>query len=220
MTKKIKVYLVEDQDLIRESLSTMLSLESDIEVVGVAADAETALEELEVMSPDVVLMDIRLPGMDGIEATTRIGEIDGNASVLILTSFGDEYIEAALDAGASGYILKSCNREQLVSAVKATHQGQLPIDPSVTTRLVRELSELRKGNSGSQLTPRQLEVLKLVSEGNRYKRIAENLYVSERTVHREMQAIFDRLGVSDAAHAVSEAYRHKIIVGVCPRARG
>ena len=211
MTKKIKVYLVEDQDLIRESLSTMLSLESDIEVVGVAADAETALEELEVMSPDVVLMDIRLPGMDGIEATTRIGEIDSDASVLILTSFGDEYIEAALDAGASGYILKSCNREQLVSAVKATHQGQLPIDPSVTTRLVRELSELRKGNSGSQLTPRQLEVLKLVSEGNRYKRIAENLYVSERTVHREMQAIFDRLGVSDAAHAVSEAYRQKII---------
>ena len=107
MPGKIKVYLVEDQDLIRESLSSMLSLESDIEMVGVAADAETALEEMEVASPDVVLMDIRLPGMDGIEATTKIAEFDGEPSVLILTSFGDEYIEAAMDAGASGYILKS-----------------------------------------------------------------------------------------------------------------
>ena len=99
MTSKIKVYLVEDQELIRESLSSMLSLESDIEMVGVAADAETALEEMEEASPDVVLMDIRLPGMDDIEATTRIGETNGKASVLILTSFGDEYIEAAIDAG-------------------------------------------------------------------------------------------------------------------------
>ena len=93
----------------------------------------------------------------------------------------------------------------------ATDQEQLPIEPSVTTRLVRELSELRKGNSVSQLTPRQLEVLKLVAEGNRYKLIAVDLYVRERTVHREMQAIFDRLGVSDAAHAVSEAYMQRII---------
>ena len=92
-----------------------------------------------------------------------------------------------------------------------TDQGPLPIDPSVTTQLVRELSELRNGNSVSQLTPRQLEVLKLVAEGNRYKLIAVDLYVRERTVHQEMQAIFDRLGVNDAAHVVSETYRQRII---------
>ncbi len=117
----------------------------------------------------------------------------------------------AVGAGASGFILKSCTRQQLVEAIRVAFQGQVPIDPSLTGRLVREIAELRKDHQESLLTPRQVEILKLVASGTRYKEIASKLFISETTVNREMRNIFDRLGVNDAAHAVSEAYTKRLM---------
>ncbi len=208
---RIRVYLVEDQALLRESLRAMLELEAEIEVVGETGDAEQALRELETLGVDLVLMDIRLPSMDGIEATRLLMQRDGAPKVMILTSYHDEYLGASVEAGAAGYIMKSCTRRQLVEAVLAVDQGQLRIDHSLTSSLVRELAELRKEHRASLLTPRQLEILKLVASGSRYKEIAGELFINERTVHRETRAIFDRLGVNDSAHAVSEAHKKGLI---------
>ncbi len=210
-TSRIRVYLVEDQALLRESLRAMLELEAEVEVVGETEDAEQALRELESLAVDLVLMDIRLPSMDGIEATRLLKERRGAPKVMILTSYDDEYLGASLEAGAAGYILKSCTRRQLVRAMWAVYQGQVRIDHSLTSNLVRELAELRKTHRASLLTPRQVEILKLVASGTRYKEIASELFINERTVHRETRAIFDRLGVNDGAHAVSEGYKMRLI---------
>ena len=210
-TSRIRVYLVEDQALLRESLRAMLELEAEVEVVGETGDAEQALRELETLAVDLVLMDIRLPSMDGIEATRLLMQRHGAPKVIILTSYHDEYLEASLGAGAAGYILKSCTRRQLVQAVRAVYQGQVQIDHSLTSSLVRELAELRKAHRASLLTPRQVEILKLVASGSRYKAIASAVFVNERTVQREIRNVFNRLGVNDAAHAVSEAHKKGLI---------
>ncbi len=207
----IRVYLVEDQALIRESLRAMLELEPGIEVVGEAAEGDWALQELETIDLDVVLMDIGLPGRDGIEITHLLRQKRPKLTVVMLTSYQDEYVTEAAEAGASGYILKSCTRQQLVEAIRAAYRGHVPIDPSLTGRLVRELAELKGVHRESLVTLRQTEILKLVASGTHYREIAGTLYVSETTVNREMRNIFDRLGVNDAAHAVSEAYKKGLI---------
>ncbi len=210
-TYKIRVYIVEDQALIRASLRAMLELEPEIEVVGEAPEANQALQEIEAPGVDIVLMDIGLPGMDGIQATRLLKQKHQGLPVVMLTSYQDEYVAEALEAGASGYILKSSTRQQLVQAVKSAHDGQAPIDPSVTGKLVREIAELKRAHADSLLTPRQVAILKLVASGTKYKEIASELFISETTVNREMRNIYNRLGVNDAAHAVSEAYKKRLI---------
>ncbi len=206
-TSGIRVYLVDDEALIRESLQVVLDLEPDIEVVGQASDGETVLKDPAARSADVVLMDVGLPGIDGIEATRRLKETVPGIAVVMLSSYDNEYVGAAFDAGASGYILKSYQRRHLVQAVRAASEGQTPIDPSLTGELVRELSSLRQAHRDSILTKRQMEILGLVALGSRYREIARMLFVSESTVNREMRKVYDGLGVKDAAHAVSEAWR-------------
>ncbi len=208
---RIRVYLVDDEVLIRESLQVVLDLESDIEVVGQASDGETVLTDPAALTADVVLMDVRLPGIDGIEATRRLKETVPGIAVVMLSSYDNEYVGAALDAGASGYILKSYKRHRLVQAVRAASVGQMPIDPSLTGDLVRELSNLRQVHRDSILTKRQMEILGLVALGSRYKEIARTLFVSESTINREMRKVYDGLGVKDAAHAVSEAWRRGLL---------
>ncbi|MEE9325266.1 MAG: response regulator transcription factor [Dehalococcoidia bacterium] len=202
---------MEDQALIRASLRAMLELEPEIEVVGEAPEANQALQEIEAPGVDIVLMDIGLPGMDGIQATRLLKQKHQGLPVVMLTSYQDEYVAEALEAGASGYILKSSTRQQLVQAVKSAHDGQAPIDPSVTGKLVREIAELKRAHADSLLTPRQVAILKLVASGTKYKEIASELFISETTVNREMRNIYNRLGVNDAAHAVSEAYKKRLI---------
>ncbi len=208
---KMRVYLVEDQELIRKSLRAMLELEPEIEVVGEAPEANQALQEIEAPGVDIVLMDIGLPGMDGIKATRLLKEKCPNISVVMLTSYQDEYLGAAIEAGATGYILKSCTRQQLIHAIEAACQGQASVDPSLTTKLVREVAELRKAHRESLLTQCQVEILKLVATGVKYGEIASKLFISETTVNREMRNIFNQLGVNDAAHAVSEAHKRNIL---------
>ena len=210
-TSGIRVYLVDDEVLIRESLQVVLDLEPDIEVVGQASDGETVLNDPAARSADVVLMEVRLPGIDVIEATRRLKETVPGIAVVMLSSYDNEHVGAALDAGASGYILKSYERRRLVQAVRAASEGQMPIDPSLTGELVRELSNLRLAHRDSILTKRQMEILGLVALGSRYKEIARTLFVSESTINREMRKVYDGLGVKDAAHAVSEAWRRGLL---------
>ena len=205
------MYLVDDEVLIRESLQVVLDLEPDIEVVGQASDGETVLNDPAARSADVVLMGVRLPGIDGIEATRRLKETVPGIAVIMLSSYDKEYVGTAFDAGASGYILKSYQRRRLVQAVRAASEGQMPIDPSLTGELVRELSNLRQAHRDSILTERQMEILGLVALGSRYKEIARTLFVSESTINREMRKVYDGLGVKDAAHAVSEAWRRGLL---------
>ncbi len=207
----IRVYLVEDQALIRDSLRAMLQLEPGIEVVGDAAEAELALQTLETLDVHLVLMDIGLPDMNGIEATRALKRKRPDLPVVMLTALQDEYVTSAVEAGASGYILKSCTRQQLVDAIRVAFQGQVPIDPSLTGQLIHDLAELKKTQHESILSTRQVEILKMVSEGTRYAEIAIRLFISEATVNREMRNIFNRLGVNDAAHAVSEGYKKRLI---------
>lgn len=208
---KIRVYLVEDQALIRESLKAMLELEPDIEVVNQAAEAGQIVQRMEPPDTDVVLMDIGLPGMDGIRATRLLKEIHPRVVVVMLTSYQDEYLADALEAGATGYILKSSSRDQLVQAVRAAKNGNSSIDPSLTATLVGEIAELRRARAEYLLTPRQMKIVKLVANGTRYPQIAGTLSISETTVNREMRNVYDRMGVDDAAHAVSEAYRRHLL---------
>ena len=207
----IGVYLVEDQALIRECLRAMLDLEPNLEVVGDSAEAERALQELNNLDVDVVLMDIKLPGLNGIEATRRLKENHPDLPVVMLTSYQDEYLAAAFEVGANGYILKSCTTQQLVQAIRAALEGQTPVDSTLTSNLICEIAELRKAHRESLLNPRQVEILELVASGTRYREIAHFTSLSPTTVKREMRDVFNRLGVNDAAHAVSEAYKKGLL---------
>jgi len=211
LKERIRVYLVEDEALLRKSLRALFDLEAEIEVVGEAGEAVGALKQLETLDVDVVLMDIGLPGMDGIEAIRRIKENGERPAVLTLTAHSGDYLEPALEAGAAGYMLKSSSRQQLVAAVHSAHQGQIPIDPSLTGDLLHEPSYFRKGQPTSQLTPRQMRILKLMAAGSRYKDIGNALFVSRSTVSREIRTIFERLEAADAAHAVSEAHKKGLL---------
>lgn len=207
----VRVYLVEDDTLVRECLGAMLDVDPEIEVVGEAPRADRAILTLDSLDVDVVLMDIGLPGMNGIEATRQLKRRNPELAVVMLTSYTDEYVEDAIEAGATGYLVKSCTSQQLVQAIKAAHDGHVPIDPSLTGGLLRQMTDLRRAHRETLLTQRQTDILTLVAAGTRYREIASSLALSETSVNREMRNIFDTLGVNDAAHAVSEAYKKNIL---------
>ena len=195
---EIRVYLVEDQTILRESLGGSLALDPAIEVVGSAPDAERALRELDALPVDVVLMDIELPGMSGIEATCLLKEKHPDLAVVVLSFHDDEFVEAAVQAGAGGYLLKSCTRDELLRSIVSVAAGQSPLESSLVSRLARDLAQLRSSRRDRPLTPRQTELLKLIAEGMRYKEISVTLFI-------------DRLGVNDAAQAVSEAHKQRLL---------
>ena len=198
-TPGIRVYLVHDEALIRESLQVVLDLEPEIKVIGQATDAEGALSDLAARSADVLLMNVRSPGTDGLNDTRRLKETVPNAAIIMLSSYNGAHVGAALEAGASGYVPKSCTRSHLA------------VDPSLTRGALRELSNLRNSHRQVQLTQRQLDILGLVAKGNHYSEIARTLFVSESTINCEMRRLYDGLGAKDAAHAVSEAWRRGLL---------
>jgi DNA-binding NarL/FixJ family response regulator len=205
----IRVVLVDDHAVVRRGLEQLLSGVSDITVVGTAADGEEAIEVVRRTSPDVVLMDLQLPGIDGVAATRQI-VADGGPDVLVLTSFSDaERIVAALDAGAVGYLLKDAEADDVIAGVRAVSRGESPIHP----RAARELLGARQGapaNSIVDLTPRELEVLELVRKGLANKQIARRLGISERTVKAHLTSVFSRIGVVDRTQAALWAERRGI----------
>ncbi|GAA2806744.1 response regulator transcription factor [Crossiella cryophila] len=208
----IRVMLVDDQELMRIGFRMVLDAQADIEVVGEAADGSEAVRKAAELRPDVVLMDVRMPVLDGVEATKRIST-DGTAKVLVMTTFDlDEYVLAALRGGASGFLLKDTPPADLVSALRAVAGGDAVVSPSVTRRLLErflgspESGQLRDATVLDTLTEREREVLVLVSKGLSNAEIAKTLFLSEATVKTHVGRILSKLDLRDRVQAVVLAY--------------
>jgi DNA-binding NarL/FixJ family response regulator len=215
-----RVLLVDDQPLLRTGFRMILSAESDLTVVGEAADGASAVELARRLKPDVVLMDIRMPGMDGIQATRALAGpgVEDPIKVLMLTTFGlDEYVVESLRAGASGFLLKDAPPEDLVEAIRIVAAGEALLAPSVTRRLLdRVASRLPPANEDtipalSELTERELEVLKLMARGLSNAEIAEKLVVSETTVKTHVSRVLSKLDLRDRVQAVILAYETGLV---------
>lgn len=194
----IRVLLAEDHPMVRTGLEELLGSEDGIEVVAALGNGQEAFEAIGEASPDVILLDISMPVMDGIEATRRIVEADPDARVVILTaSDGRDQIMAAIDAGALGYLLKDAEPEELLEGIRAAARGEAPLDP----RAARELIAQRRRTQTPELSNRELEVLALVAEGMPNKRIAGRLEISEKTVKAHLTRVYERIGVSDRTQA-------------------
>jgi DNA-binding NarL/FixJ family response regulator len=208
----IRVLLADDQQLVRSGFRMMLEAEQDIVVVGEAADGEEVLSLAHELHPDVTLMDLRMPRMDGIEATTRItgGDPPPITRVLVVTTFdADEYVYAALRAGASGFLLKDAPPDELATAVRVIASGDALLAPSVTRRLIEEFARTRPRVEPSELeslTDRELEVLRLVARGLSNSEIATELTIGETTVKTHVGNVLMKLGLRDRAQAVVVAY--------------
>jgi DNA-binding NarL/FixJ family response regulator len=208
MKEMIRLLIVDDQRLMRDGLRILLELESDFEVAGEAEDGAKALECYQQLAPDVVLMDIRMPVMDGVEATRRLRELDPNAKVIILTTFDDnEYIFEGLRAGALGYLLKDVSGEELADAIRKVAAGGSMIEPSVARKVVAEFARLAPATPQATeeliepLSEREIEILKLVSQGMTNKEIAARLYLAEGTVKNYVTSILQKIEARDRTQA-------------------
>ena len=203
----IRVVIAEDHAMVRSGLVELLSAAQDIDVVGTAGNGEEALGAVAELAPDVVLMDISMPVLDGIEATKRIVAAADAPRVVVLTSFSDrDRILGALDAGAVGYLLKDAEPEELVRGVRAAARGESPLDPKAATAVLSARAERRTGGA-EDLSPREREVLALVAAGLPNKLIARRLDISEKTVKAHLTRIFQQIGVTDRTQAALWAER-------------
>jgi DNA-binding NarL/FixJ family response regulator len=213
----IRVAIADDQALVRDGLRMMLSVEPDIEVVGEAGDGKEALELVRRLVPDVVLMDVRMPEIDGIEATRRLADSGASCRVLVLTTFDlDEYVYAAMRAGASGFLLKDARREQLTAAVRAVVAGETLVDPAITRRLVEDFCERPPPSAGtppaaSELSERELEVARAVARGLSNAEVAKELFLGETTVKSHVAKILAKLSLRDRVQIVVFAYESGLI---------
>ena len=207
----IGVLVVDDHPMLRAGLAQLLEQADDITLIGLAADGAEGVALALGAHPDVVLMDLEMPGLDGIEATRRIRACCEHTQVVILTSFSDRArILDALDAGAAGYLLKDAEPDQLLRGIRAAAVGEAPLAPRAASELLAERHETRPA---SGLTPREREVLAMVAEGLPNKLIARRLEISEKTVKAHLTRIFERLGVSDRTQAALWAQRHRLGAG-------
>jgi DNA-binding NarL/FixJ family response regulator len=204
----IRVLLADDQRVVREGLAMLLGLLPGIEVVGTAADGEEAVALTAARAPDVILMDLRMPRCDGIEATRRIAELRPQARVIALTTYADEpTVLSALRAGARGYLTKDAGAEQIEAAIVAVARGEAALDPAVQAHVIAGLAETEDALPDG-LTPREAEVLTLIAEGLTNAQIAERLVVSQATVKSHVNRVFAKAGVRDRGQAVAYAYRN------------
>jgi len=211
LLKRIRVLLVDDHKIVRQGMRHLLELDEGIKVVGEAENGEEALASATATKPDVVLMDVRIPGESGIEVTRHLKSLDPTIEVIILTSYAEEYVSQAIEAGASGYLLKSVDYKELCSAIRAVCRGEVVIDRTLGRDLFHRFASLSRESKRAHLSDRQLEVLQLLAAGLSRREISERLFLSETTVKREFSQLFDKLGVSSGAHAVSEAHRRGLI---------
>ena len=212
--EKVQVLIVDDHPVVRQGLKSMLANSEEIEVVGEAGDGPSAIQQAMALQPDVVLMDIRMPGPDGIQLTRRLRAVCPETKVLILTIYDeDDYLLRALRAGAWGYLLKNISAQELVEALLTVHRGQRLLSPSLLHRVLErfQLMAMEKARLESGLSEQELEVLRLIAEGATNKEIAEKLYWSEITVKRKTQDIYCKLNVTNRTQAVAEAIRRGLI---------
>jgi DNA-binding NarL/FixJ family response regulator len=210
---KIKVMIADDHPVVREGLSAMLNKEPDIQVVGEAENGAEAVKKASEFQPEIVLMDLRMPEVDGVEAMRQIRAKNPEMKFIVLTTYdNDEYIFKGIEAGARAYLLKDAPREELFKAIRAVHKGESLIQPAVAGRLLDRFSELsRQVQVPDALSERELEVLNLMAKGAVNKLIAASLSIGESTVKTHIQTIFQKLGVSDRTEAVTQAIKKGII---------
>lgn len=208
---QIKVLLVDDHTLLRQGLRKLLELEPSLEVVGEAGNGQEAIQKTQELNPDVVLLDINMPGMNGVEVTALLKSSHPETKIIILTIHkDDEYVFEAVKAGASGYLLKDVETQELVKAVEAVFRGESIVDPAIASRLLKEFSRISKGGSDTNhdsLTEREKEILKLLVQGLSNREVAEKLFISEKTVKNHISNIFRKMEVTDRTQAVVKALK-------------
>jgi NarL family two-component system response regulator LiaR len=204
----IRVVIADDHAVVRQGLRTYLELQDDIDVVAEAADGAEAVDAATRHAPDVVLLDLAMPRLDGVGALRELRERAPEVRVIMLTSFGeDDRLFAALRAGAAGFLLKDTEPPDLVRAIRTAHAGQAPLSPATATRVVEELTRGGRGRAADLLTPRELEVLRLIARGRSNKRIALELGVAEKTVKTHVGHVLAKLDLSDRTQAALYAVR-------------
>ncbi len=208
MSDRVRVLVVDDHPVVRAGVQGMLATQDQFDVVGEAADGEEAIQKVGALEPDVVLMDLRMPGLDGVEATKRIRTLHPHTQVLVLTTYDtDDDILRVVEAGAVGYLLKDAPRDELFRGVEAAARGESLLAPAVVSRLLGRM----RAPQGEPLSPREIEVLGLVAEGMPNKAVARALSISETTVKTHLAHIFTKLDVDDRTAAVTVALNRGII---------
>jgi DNA-binding NarL/FixJ family response regulator len=217
----IKIMIVDDQPLIREGLATLLGLRTELEVVGTAGDGREAYEKVKLLNPDIVLMDIRMPGTNGVEATSLITQNVSDVKVLMLTTFKDsELIFKALEEGASGYLLKDMPTDTIVKAILTVHSGGIVLPPDITAQMLKEMKKSKELEALyveaphviNELTERELEVLQQLGYGYSNREIAGILFITEGTVKNHVSNLINKLGLRDRTQAAIFAVRYGITV--------
>lgn len=205
----IKVVIVDDQEIVREGLKMILSLHEEVEIIGEVSNGDELLKLMETKTPEVVLMDIRMPVMNGIEATKIMKNRYPNVKIIILTTFNeDEYIFEGLKNGADGYILKDSDSNEIMSAIKSATSGEVMLNPKVTVKVINALNSMKSENKSEKnkliesLTPREREVAKHVFQGENNKEIANKLFVTEGTIKNYVSKIFEKLEVNSRAELI------------------
>lgn len=213
-TEHIKVLIVDDHRVVRQGLRTFLDLNEDLQVVGEAEDGQSAVALVERLQPDVVLMDLVMPQMDGITATSRIKSLGLGTKVIALTSFAEEAkVFPAIQAGASSYLLKDVSPETLVEAIHAAYRGESRLHPDVLKMLMKQVTQspVGKGVETSPLTERECEVIRLVAQGKSNREIAETLVISEKTAKAHISNILGKLGLDDRTQMAVYAFRTGLV---------
>ncbi|MFP7299136.1 response regulator [Neobacillus niacini] len=208
----IRVVFVDDHEMVRIGVSAYLSAQPDIEVVGEAADGKRGVELALELRPDIILMDLVMKEMDGIEATRQIIEAWPEAKVIIVTSFlDDEKVYPALEAGATSYMLKTSKADEIANAVRATYHGQSVLEPEVTGKMMVKMRQKHQQLPHEELTSREMEILMLMAEGKTNQDIADELYIALKTVKTHVSNILSKLNVQDRTQAVIYAFKHSLI---------
>jgi DNA-binding NarL/FixJ family response regulator len=212
----IRVLIADDQAIARQGLQVILSIEKDIEVVGLAKDGQEAVEMVENLQPDLVLMDLKMPRLNGVQATKAIKEKFPNVSILVLTTYDlDDWVANAIRNGANGYLLKDTPPQDLITAIRGTVQGKSYVDPNVAGKVLQQMQHslvaAPRLELSEALTERELDVLKLLATGLSNQEIAETLHLSEGTVRNYLSTLFSKLGVSDRTKAAVLAIQHGLI---------
>lgn len=210
---KIKVLLVDDHAIMRDGIRALLSLHDDIKIVGEASEGQEAIEKTQDLSPDVVVMDVAMPDMDGIEATRRIRKQSPKVKVIVLTQYDNkEYVLSAIKAGAAGYVPKRALGSELVSAVRAVNRGESFLYPSAAAALIDDYRRQAKTDEPyDQLTPREREILKLIAEGHTSREIADTLFISLKTVYGHRTKIMEKLGLRNRTDLFKFAVRKGLL---------